>query len=150
MNQLGFLHLILLYAWPTSIFLKKTWVSHIAVKFFRSETAQNIPQEHSAVRSVKLLTKHWLTQSTPLRSPRRMQAQMNKGSCILGSWSKCQLVCLKQETTMTMYIAGWMGKFHFFYQHSLPSTTPLWNAILCSFCYQHHWRLHPKGRKWIC
>ena len=36
MNLLGFLHLILLYAWPTPIF-KKTWL-HIGVKFFRSET----------------------------------------------------------------------------------------------------------------
>ena len=94
-------------------FLKKTRVSHRS-EVFRSETAQNIPQEHSDVRSVKLLTKHRLTQSTPLRSPKRSQAQTNKGSCILRSSSNCRLVCLKQETTMTMYIAGWMGKFHFF------------------------------------
>ena len=118
-------------------FLKKKHESHIGAKFFRSETAQNIPQEHSDERSVKLLTKNWLTQSTPLRSPRRSQAQTNKGSCILGSSSKCRLICLKQETTMTMYVAGWIGKFHFFISTPYPHQ-PLWKAILCSFCYQHH------------
>ena len=29
--------------------------------------------------------------------------------------------------------------------HSHPN--PLWRAILCSFCYRHHWRLHPRGSK---
>ena len=41
MNLLGFLHLILLYAWPEPIFLKKkkkkTWL-HIGLKFFRFKT----------------------------------------------------------------------------------------------------------------
>ena len=36
MNLLGFLHLILLYAWPTPIFFKKR--DSTSVKFFRSET----------------------------------------------------------------------------------------------------------------
>ena len=41
MNQLGFLHLILLYAWPTSI-KKKTSVSHMGAKLFSSEAPQNM------------------------------------------------------------------------------------------------------------
>ena len=63
MNQLGFLPLILLYAWPVSI-IKKIWVSHLWKKFSRFETPQNIPYEHDDVRSVKRL-----------RSPRCSQAQ---------------------------------------------------------------------------
>ena len=41
MNQLGFLHLILLYVWLTSIFLKNVSL-YIRAKFFRSEMPQNI------------------------------------------------------------------------------------------------------------
>ena len=54
MNQLGFLPLILLYAWPASI-ITKIWGSHIWAKFFRPERPQNIPYEHDDVRSVKRL-----------------------------------------------------------------------------------------------
>ena len=64
---------------------------------------------------------------------------------ILGSSSKCWLVCLKQETT---YVAGWNGTFQPFICIPLINPNPLCKAILCSFCYQRHWRLHPRGLKW--
>ena len=41
MNQFGFLHLILQYGWPTSMFLKNTSLC-IGVKFFHSEMPQSI------------------------------------------------------------------------------------------------------------
>ena len=56
---------------------------------------------------------------------------------ILESSSNRQHLCLKQETA---YVTSWIGTFNFFYLHSIPSTIPppLWKAILCSFCCQHH------------
>ena len=77
---------------------------------------------------------------------------MNKRRGILESSSKCWLICLKQEAT---YIAGWCGSF--FYLHSLPPPHspmegyPMWGTDMsvCSFCCQHHRRLHARGPKWV-
>ena len=97
MNQLGFLPLILLYAWPASI-IKKIWVSHLWKKFSRFETPQNIPYEHDDVRSVKRLHACSLSQDIgwhnrprcdrqDVRKPKRTK----EGACMLESSSKRRL-----------------------------------------------------------
>ena len=93
------------------------------------------------------ITRQWLTQSTPLRSPRRSQAQTNKGRDILGSSSKRRLVCLKQGNNVRSRL-DWDI---YFFSSALPPPAPpppLWKAILCSFCCRHYWRMHPRGPKW--
>ena len=48
----------------------------------------------------------------------------------------------------TRNIAGWIETFHLSIRTPSPTLpTPLWKAILCSFCCLHHLRLHPKGPK---
>ena len=98
MNQLGFLPLILLYAWPTSL-IKKIWVFQIWAKFFRSETPQNIPYEHDDVRSVKwlhacsLLSQDigWHNRPRCDRQDVRKRRRTKEGACMLESSSKRRL-----------------------------------------------------------
>ena len=97
MNQLGFLPLILLYAWPASI-IKKIWVSHLWKKFSRFETPQNIPYEHDDVRSVKRLHACSLSQDIGWHNrPRcdrqdvRKRKRTKEGACMLESSSKRRL-----------------------------------------------------------
>ena len=48
----------------------------------------------------------------------------------------------------TRNIAGWIGTFYLSIRTPSPTLpTPLWKAILCSFCCLHHLRLHPRGPK---
>ena len=91
------------------------------------------------------ITRQWLTQSTPLRSPRRSQAQSNKGRGILGRSSKRRLFCLKQGNNVR---SGLKLRHLIFFIRTSPPPPPLWKAILCSFCCRHHWRMHSRGPKW--
>ena len=97
MNQLGFLPLILLYEWPTSI-IKKIWVSHLWTKFSRFETPQNIPHEHVDVRSVKRLHAcslskdiGWHNRPRCDRQDVRKRKRTKEGACMLESSRKCRL-----------------------------------------------------------
>ena len=51
---------------------------YIGAKFFRSETPQNIRYENDEAAYLFTVTKHWLTECTLLRSPRRSQALTTK------------------------------------------------------------------------
>ena len=102
----------------TNFHLKKNMSLYIGAKFFRSETPQNIRYEHDEAAYLFTVTRHWLTECTPLRSPRRTFASANdKGRGILRSSSK-----RRQETTYVGPVK--LGHFPFFHPHSLPTPTP--------------------------
>ena len=90
---------------------------YIGAKFFRSETPQNIRYEHDEAAYLFTVTRHWLTECAPLRSPRRTFASANdKGRGILRSSSK-----RRKETTYVGPVK--LGHFPFFHPHSLPTPT---------------------------
>ena len=77
MNQLGQSSILFCCMRDQLPFLKNMSL-YIGAEFFRSETPQNIRYEHDEAAYLFTVTKNWLTECTPLRSPRRSQAQTTK------------------------------------------------------------------------
>lgn len=62
----------------------------------------------------------------PIAIAKRFASANDKGRGILGSSSKCQLVCLKQETRYVRPV----GLGHFiFYPHTLPPSPPSYERL---------------------
>ena len=128
MYQLGFLHSILVYAWPTSIFLK-TWVSTLERIFFAPRRLRTYLRKISyTVACLFTDTRHgWHNQPCYDRQDVHKSKWTRKGH--FGKFKELLTYLFKTRDNVCSRL-DW--DISFFYQHSLPIPNPLWKAILVS------------------